>query len=146
MNSKVFANQVFFAELLEQIRNGHEVKIRAKGRSMTPLIRDGKDALVLKALEDQSIRIGSIVLGLFEGRYVVHRITQISGDSIRLRGDGNPYQVEDMSRSDILAELVAFERNGKLYDAHSLRWKVYQYLWPSNAFLRRALLYIYRRI
>lgn len=146
MKERIFDNKIFFAEILDQINNGKEVKIRAKGRSMTPLIRDGKDYLVLGTLKEDSIEVGRIVLALYKDIYVVHRITHISDNVIKLRGDGNPYQVEEVERTNILAELVAFERKGQMFTSDSLRWRMYRYLWPRNGFLRRLLLYIYRRL
>lgn len=145
MQAKVLDNQAFFKELLQQIAQGREVKIRATGRSMTPLIRNGKDALFFRALDTNSIALGRIVLASFSGSYVAHRITKISGNTITLRGDGNPYQKEDIPREHILAELIAFERDGQIITRDHLRWKVYQHLWPRNGFLRRVLLYLYRK-
>lgn len=144
----VVSNHRLLNDILPLLRDEKEVKIRAKGSSMMPLIRDGIDSFILRQLKEDSLRVGNIVLALLEdGRYVLHRIASINGQDITLRGDGNPYQKEHCHKINILAEAFCVERNGqKRITKESLVWWFAQHLWPKNGFLRRLLLFILRQI
>lgn len=147
IRSRAISNPIFFRELLEQMREGKEVRMRAKGWSMLPLIWDDRDVLHLAAPSEDTISRGRIVLvRMGDGRYVVHRIVAIEGSRIVLRGDGNPYQVEYVHRDKVLGELVGIRRNGKEMNSRSFLWRIITLFWPSNAFIRRSLLFAYRRM
>lgn len=147
MRPQVINNKPFFDELIAQINSGRSVVIRAKGWSMLPLVWDDRDTITLSPLTADSIRVGRIVLAqMGSGRYVVHRIVRIKGDRVELRGDGNPYQIEYVHREKVLAEMTAVRRAGKELNSASPLWKVITHLWPANGFLRRVLLFGYRRL
>lgn len=141
-------NSVFFQELLARINmEGLSTRIVAKGNSMLPLVRNQRDELLLSPLTDQSIKKGNILLAQIDGRYIVHRIEKINGDKVTLRGDGNPYQREQCSQKDLLAEMTVVFRDGKK-EIHkgSFCWTFVRFLWFRNPFLRRIALFIIRRL
>lgn len=145
--TQVVSNKLLFSKIREQIADGRKVTIRAKGWSMLPLVWDDRDTLTLAAVSEDTFSKGRIVLAqLGTGRYVVHRIVCIKGARYCLRGDGNPYQEEYVHRDKIYAELISIQRGGRYIDAKHWLWKFCQYLWPKNGFLRRVLLFAYRRI
>lgn len=147
MRTQVISNKLLFEKIREQIREGRRVTIRAKGWSMLPLIWDDRDTLTLGPLSEDTFKCGRIVLAqLGTGRYVVHRICQIKGERYCLRGDGNPYQEEYVHHDRVYAELVSIKRNGKVLDRGSCFWRLCTWLWPKHGFVRRALLFMYRRV
>lgn len=147
IRKQVINNQVFFQELRTRINEGRQVRIRAKGWSMLPLIWDDRDVIVLGPLTERSIQVGRIVLAqLGTGRYVVHRITAIKGSRLTLRGDGNPYQEEYVHVDKVLGELVKVTRDGQDYSPQDIQWRLTTWLWPSHGFLRRVILFFYRRL
>lgn len=81
-------NDVFFNDLVIPILNeGNTVTFFAKGKSMEPTIKDG-EKVCLKKLNDY--KIGDVVLAkIFDKRFVLHRIVQLSRDSVFLKGDAN---------------------------------------------------------
>lgn len=144
---RVIGYKALFTKLLEQIGEGRKVTIRATGWSMLPLIWDDRDTITLGPLSPDSIRVGRIVLAqLGTGRYVVHRISKIRGSRVVLRGDGNPYQEEYVHHDKVLAELVGIRREGKDLGRKDLLWRLCTTFWPSHGFVRRVLLFAYRRM
>lgn len=142
----ILDNKEFFAQLMSDIASGKRVTIRAKGWSMLPMIWDDRDTLTLVPLKPDSIQVGRILLvRLSSLRFVVHRVVQIKGDWLILRGDGNPTQVEKCKREQILAELVEIERGGNKLRLGMPLWNSFERYWPSNPLLRRILLALYRR-
>ncbi|NLA62378.1 MAG: hypothetical protein GX857_04025, partial [Bacteroidales bacterium] len=67
-------------------------------------------------------------------------------NTIILRGDGNLSILESCTVDDVIAEVIAVMRGGKEIKVGSFKWKLYGYLWPQNAFLRRVGLGVYRRL
>ena len=90
METKVIQNNLFFQEISNRIADNERVRIRAKGNSMLPFIRDGKDEIILEKKKPQSFRKGRLLLvRLADKRYLLHRVIEIEKSDIVLQGDGN---------------------------------------------------------
>ena len=137
-------------EIIEEacrlVREGVNVTLPVKGRSMLPFIIGGKESVILH--RPGLIDVGDVVLAWVDGnRYVIHRIIRIEGDRITLMGDGNVAVTEHCRLNDIKARVThvvdAKDKTHYLYN----RWrmlgaKVWYWLRP----IRRYLLAIYRRV
>lgn len=147
MKPKIFQNNLFFLEVANRIGEGERVRIRAKGNSMLPMIRDGKDEVILEKPNEQSFQKGRLLLvQLSDERFVLHRVKKTNDTHLLLQGDGNLSFVEACTPHDVIAEATTVIRNGNAIRIDNLRWKMYRYLWPHNYLLRRIALGIYRRI
>ncbi len=138
---------IYFTDIANAVLGGRKVLLTARGWSMLPMIWDKRDKLLLAPITEDSLSVGRLLfVRLSSMRYVLHRLERIDGDCLTLRGDGNPYQREECDKSEVIAELIAVERDGKMLVLGSDTWDKYQEYWPKNAFLRRCLLFIYRRL
>ncbi len=143
----VIPNELLFDEVARQITKGFRVKIRAKGNSMLPFIREGKDNIMLEKVRENSFQTGNLLLvHLRDGRYVLHRVMKYDEYQIVLRGDGNLSAVETCTRDEVIAEAVQVIRSGKIICKGSLLWNMYRFLWPGSTFLRRVCLSIYHNL
>ena len=146
METKTIQNKFFFQEVVNRIAEGERVRIRAKGNSMLPFIRDIKDEIVLEKPNKQSFQKGRLLLvRLTSERDVLHRVRKLEENHILLHGDGNLYTFETCTTKDVMAEATTVIRNGEEIRRGSFRWNLYRYLWPRNLFLRRVCLAIIRR-
>lgn len=146
MKDAIIQNRVFFHEVATRIADGERVCIRAKGNSMLPFIRDGKDKVILETTNATSFQEGRLLLVKLSGeRYVLHRVKKISGNLILLHGDGNLSVFESSTKDEVIAEATEIIRNGKLIRVGSMRWNLFRHLWPGNLFLRRACLALYSK-
>lgn len=92
------ANLTQIPQLLEE---GKVVILkRPKGVSMLPYIRGGVDSVKLRKVE--GLQVGDIVLALFRGRPIVHRVIAIDGNKVTLMGDGNLQGTERGDISEVL--------------------------------------------
>ena len=147
METKIIQNNLFFLEVANRIAEGERVRIRAKGNSMLPFIRDIKDEIILEKPNGQSFQKGRLLLvRLTDERYVLHRVKKIDDTRILLHGDGNLDAFEISTTKDVIAEATTVLRNGKTIERGSFRWNLYHYLWPRNLLVRRVCLGIYRRM
>ena len=125
---------------------GHTVTINLRGFSMRPFLENDRDkALLTKAKE---IHKGDVVLAETAPKhYVLHRIINIDGDHITLRGDGNLLE-EHCRREDVKGFAIGFYRKGRktIDKTNSFKWLLYSQLWTSLYPIRRYLLAAYRHI
>ncbi len=135
-------NEILLEEVASILDEGREVELMAKGTSMLPFIVGGRDSVILKKEADVPPRPGDIVLARRSpGNYVLHRVVGVDGEKVTLRGDGNVFGTEIVSREDILGkvESVVGPSGRKRNPGNA-------YLWRKLApFVRRCALALYRR-
>ena len=112
---------------------------------MRPFIHGHEDILLLTPSD--FLRKGDVVLARIDGkRYVIHRIIGLRGDSITLMGDGNLYETEECSRSDIYGKVESVIRDHKVYHIGSLKDRISAMAWRSLLPLRRLKVKITKKI
>jgi hypothetical protein len=138
----------------ESLRRGNDLRLRARGGSMLPVLRDG-DVLTVRAAAADEVQIGDVVC--YEppwGGLCLHRVVARRGRSLVTRGDALSY-VEVVPEEAVLGLLVARERRGRRADflTPAGRWRgrvivrlapwLARLLPPSRG-LRRAALAVWR--
>ena len=107
-----------FVELSKEIMDkGACLRFRPEGGSMHPFIRDG-DFLVVRPIENSSIKIGDVVFCSTVGnRVIVHRVIskhrKDGSMTILIKGDACFGPPESVNAQDVLGKVVAIERNGR---------------------------------
>lgn len=117
------------------------------GTSMRPLIRQGKDVMIIKRF-DNCCKLKKMDVPLYKrenGQYVLHRIIKVTKDGYVIRGDNtysNEYGVTD---SQILGVLTGVIRNGKEISVNSFGYKVYSYFWLYTYYIRKVVVWMKRK-
>lgn len=117
------------------------------GTSMRPLIRQGKDVIIIKSV-DNCCKLKKMDVPLYKrenGQYVLHRIIKVTKDGYVIRGDNtysNEYGVTD---SQILGVLSGVIRNGKEISVNSMGYKVYSYFWLYTYYIRKVVVWMKRK-
>lgn len=141
-------NHAFMQQIRHQFaeQNCKSVTFVVYGISMHPFLDSGRDKVVL--VPPTPPRTGQVVLAEIEPRrYALHRIIKIDGDTITMRGDGNPlWMTEQFTADKIVGTASAFIRKGKYVGTDSRTWRYYSAIWHAARPARRLLLIIYRRI
>lgn len=107
-----------FEELaVHVLEGGHDLRFRARGFSMFPLVRDG-DILDVQPTGEASIGSGEIVLYRSPGRgIVVHRVVGIlrqeEEDILLVKGDAATVPDPQVPASKVLGRVVGIERGGR---------------------------------
>lgn len=139
-------NKYLMPEIIKLLEEGSTVTIRLKGYSMRPFLEGLRDKALLK--KHDNIKINDIVLAEIDKKqYVLHRVINICGNDVTLRGDGN-IRSESCKIDDIKGIAIGFYRKGrtKLEFTNDSKWKIYSFLWNKLYPLRKYLLYIYRKL
>lgn len=151
----IIDNDVLFAQVLDNLRQGRDVVIPVKGTSMLPFIRGERDLVVLEPVEActaesgcrRSVKADDIVLFRFNGRFILHRILWVKDGEAEIQGDGIVKNHEHCSLDAIYGRVKTILRNGKKpvdpYCASSIRrLRVWNFLKP----VRRYILGVARRL
>ena len=145
-NSIYIPNQFFFAEVQAQIRQGKKVKIRVRGNSMLPFIRNNDEALLIPPTPEH-IQKGTPVVALTdELGIVLHRIYHIEGNRITLLGDGNVNQFEHTSPDRIIATVSHYYRGKYTIKVNSWYMYLIGRLWMAAHPWRRKVLVVAGKI
>jgi len=126
----------------ELLKEGGSLKVLVRGNSMRPYLIHERDYVVLRKLD--SVKVGDIVLAeVTPGYFVLHRLVNIEGDKITLRGDGN-VKTEHGKLGDVCGTVVGFYRKGgqALEKPDTLKYKIFTFLWthtlPWRSFMLRV--------
>ena len=145
MQTKTVPNTALIHAIGKLIEEGKEVIFKQKGMSMIPFIRGGRDSVLLRKADE--LKVGDIALAeISEGRYVLHRIEKIEGETIVLMGDGNLVGRERCRREDVMAIAVKIIKDRREIDCQSQGHLRNAEIWRRLLPVRRYLLAIYRRI
>lgn len=138
MDKVILPNDVMLGEVARLLREGRDVVFVPKGVSMLPFIRGEVDSVLLR--KKDSIKIGDIVFAHFGGRYLMHRVYAIEGNTVILMGDGNLKGTEQGPVSDVLGTVIdIISPNQRHHKPGKAR------LWRRLLPVRRWLLKIYRK-
>ena len=141
----IVSNSDFFRWVEDELRASGIVRIRVRGMSMYPLLRDGVDEVTLcRCVDDRSLHAGQIVLFRYGGGYVLHRILRREGARLLIRGDHVLGRCEECGTVDVAGRGVARHtttgglRFGGAFPAHPSRSSPR----GSHKNLRRTLLHL----
>ena len=108
------------------------------GNSMLPFIRGGVDSVRLR--KPEGVKVGDIVLAVFGGRPIVHRVIAINGTKVTLMGDGNLKGTEKGDLSEVLGVVdQIISPSGRCRKPGNGR------LWRRLLPVRKCLLKVYRK-
>ncbi len=97
----------------EKVSSGGEISIPVTGTSMYPTLQAGRDYVVLKKAPDK-LKKGDIPLYRREnGKFVLHRIVGEDENGYILCGDNQTEKEYGIAHSQVIAVLVAVERDGR---------------------------------
>lgn len=142
MKRIVIDNNVFFEQLCSRIAEGESVMLKLRGNSMLPLLRNGKDNLLLAPVPHGYVfEKDEVLLFRYNGSFVLHRVVRSTGDDLLMQGD-NCVSQEHISSRDVVARLIAVQRpNKKMLSTDGWAWKSLSkgavlYRWLKNAAYR----------
>lgn len=141
-------NNIFFAEVEQLLSENRDVEIPVRGNSMRPLLRDGKDRVVMRRCNVTDLQLGAVMLFRYGEQFIMHRVVEIDGDRVIFAGDGNYKQQEAVTKSAVVAKVVCVVRpSGRRIYCDSRQWRIMSRMWlilPRE--LRRIILGVMRRI
>ena len=134
-------SNITFEEIIR--RDGRLVYTNV-GDSMLPLIRQGRDLLVI---EKTSGRLKKYDVPLYKrdsGQYVLHRILKVRQEDYVICGDNRWRREYGITDRHIIGVLTAVVRDGREISVTDWRYRLYVHVW-CDFFPLRALVLIFLR-
>jgi len=117
---------------------GETITTTATGNSMRPTFRNGRDRICIAPCDSSNLQVGDVVYFFRGDQYCVHRIIEINGDKLVIRGDGNahnPKYYERVRRSAVLGKVIS----GTMRGGH--KFTIEDSIWKNNT--QRVMKYHY---
>ena len=144
---KTIPNDTFFACVEAELAEGRPVRFRLKGNSMFPLLRNGKDVVVLEKCSFESLKPMDVVLFRYRGKHVLHRILHREGERLLIQGDGSFVAKEECTVNDVVGKVVQVCRpSGKVLSVDSWQWTIPSRLWRLSNTIRVFLLRVAHKL
>ena len=136
-------NNIFFSWVKDELQTGKQVRIRVKGMSMFPLLRDGADLVTLTACKPEELKEKDVVLFVYKNKYIMHRLRYRQETGWIAQGDGNLNRWEFCSNQKVLARMTAVYRpDGTIIETSSRKWRLMSTLWIYMGIFKRPLLHV----
>ena len=133
--------------MIEQLSEGRCVKFSPSGVSMEPMLRQGRDSVILSCVPKQLKKYDLPLYRRDNGQYIMHRIVKL-GDTYTCEGDNQFVAEYGLRHDQMIAVVTAFERNGSVYSTDKLSYKLYRRLWhytrPLRHFWKRGIGFLRR--
>ena len=138
LNKEVALDEVM--EIMrEKLESGGTVTFTPNGISMEPMLRDGKDVVVLKKPGGRLKLFDVPLYRRDNGHCVLDRVIDFGKDGNYIMCGDNQFAKEKGIRDDqIIAVMTSFVRKGKPYKINSLRYRTYVNFWYYTRIFRRV--------
>lgn len=134
----------------EQINSGKTAIINPGGVSMLPLIKAGRDSVVLKKNNTKLKKYDVALYRRKNGQFVLHRVVGFYNDEYVMCGDNQFAHEKNISHDAVLAVMTEFIRKGKRIKTENIGYKLYSVLivffQNINGLLRRVWSWIKRKL
>ena len=129
----------------ETIAGGGSIRLTVTGISMSPLLINRRDSVVLS--KPENIKKYDIVLHKREnGVYILHRVIARKGDILTIAGDNEIEKEHNVHISCVIGKVTSFTRKGREYTGNELWYILYSRLWLLIFPLRYGVMDILRAI
>jgi len=129
----------------ERLDAGESVRITPHGISMRPMIVDGRDEVVLSPLPGKLRKYDLPLYRRDNGKFVLHRIIRVTPEGYLISGD-NQYELEEVSRQQMLAVVSAFVRKGRSHTLREPGYRLYRWAWVKLFWLRKPYIKLRRKL
>lgn len=128
--------------MAEALSRGRSVRFSPKGTSMLPMLRQGRDSVLLSPAPEKLCKYDIPLYRRDNGQYILHRIIA-TGDAYTCMGD-NQFRPEPGVRPDqIIGVVTAFYRDDRRIPVTNPGYRAYCRFWhhtrPLRRFFRRAI-------
>lgn len=94
-------NKMNWSLVLNELKIGHEIPIIVRGNSMEPTYHDGD---LLHIIQSSSYEVGEVIVFIFSGMQIVHRIIKKDGEYLFCKGD-HAQGIQKIKNSDIIGKV-----------------------------------------
>ncbi|MBQ4572281.1 MAG: S24/S26 family peptidase [Clostridia bacterium] len=136
----------FFGAVENMLSDGYDVEFTVTGNSMWPVLRHGRDRVIISSYGDKKIQPGDTVLYCpIREKYLLHRIMFVKNGNFRAAGDNNCFYDGNFSTDCIVGRVTTYIRKEKKYSADSFAMRTWSFCWRVLFPIRKTLLWLLRK-
>lgn len=120
----------------ECLAAGQSVRFSPRGTSMLPMLRQGKDAVVLSPVPQRLKKYDLPLYRRENGQFVLHRVVKV-GEWYTCMGDNQFRKEKGLSHTQMIAVVSAFSRSGKEHSVEEWQYRLYCRVWNYSRPIRR---------
>ena len=130
----------------ESLAVGKSVEIYPRGISMRPLIREGRDSVIL-SLPQKRAKKNDILLFSMRENYVLHRVIGEQRDGCYvLCGDNRRHCERGVSEDNVIAVVTGIKRDGRPMKMDSFIYRTYLAFLSAKRRFRWFCIRVYRKL
>ena len=127
--------------LRESIAAGGSVTIPVRGVSMLPILKEGRDSVILSPIEKDLRKRDIVLYQRADGSYILHRIARL-GESYTCIGDAQFVFEKGIAPSQMIAVVTAIRRGEREIRVTDPFYRLGSALWCAS----RSLRYFAKRV
>ena len=135
LHKEEYALDALMPLIRERLAAGQSVRFSPRGTSMLPLIREGKDSVILSPLPEKLKKYDLPLYQRKNGAYVLHRIVK-TGACYTCIGDNQFQKEPGVDRGQMIALVTGVVRDGKTWDVKSFSYWLYCRWWHFSRPIR----------
>lgn len=136
MNKKIGLRELY-PLITEQLDSGGTASFAVHGTSMLPLLRDRKDQVRIKRLDEAPRKYDIIFYRRDNGDFILHRIVGVEPEGFVCRGDNQTDNEFPVMRENIIGIVTHYNTGGKWKSVGSSGQKIYSRIWVNVPILCR---------
>ena len=117
---------------------------RTSGGSMRPLIKQGRDVVVISKPEGR-LKKYDVALYKVRDKYLLHRILEVHDGYYTAAGDNNTF-LEKVPDQSVIGVMTELQRKNKPYDLSGKKYRFYEKAWCGRFRFKCAVLKPYRAV
>lgn len=130
----------------EQLAKNGKLIYTNKGDSMMPLIKQGRDLLIIEPVHGRLKKYDVPLYKRDSGQYVLHRILKVRKNDYVICGDNRWIKEYGICDRHIIGVLTAVVRNGKEVSVHDRKYKLYVHLWCDFFPVRAFIVHVFSKL
>ncbi len=128
-------NEIISVE--EYLDKNGELTYSNVGRSMLPLLREGKDLFTVRKKGTERCAAGDVVLYRNgTDRFILHRIIKVRKDDYIILGDNSIKKEYGIKDTDIIGVMTGYFRSGKSHTVDEPGYRLYSFVRLYTADIR----------
>lgn len=136
--------------IAERLAAGQDVRFTPRGISMCPMLRDGRDIVVISPVKGSLKKYDLPLYRREDGQFVLHRIIACGHNEYTCIGDNQFVSEHGVRQEQMIGTVSAFVRNGRERSVTDLDYWLYCRLWhfsrPVRHLWRRGIGWIRRSL
>ncbi len=135
MNKQTVNLEELMPIIEECLASGGTISIKPRGTSMLPLLKEGRDEVMLGPLPKKLKKYDVVLYQRSNGQYVLHRI--VGGEkTYDIIGD-NQFEAEKVQQCQMIGIVNSVTHNGRTFGVNSFLYRVYCRFWHYSRPARR---------